>query len=1046
MKRWTLYGLMGCLLLSINLSAKDSVRFQYRKNQPSRRNLVTHSQYSWQSDALILRSGTTLQTAPDSLHILALMVAFQPDEDGGTNGDGLFDLSIPELPVIDPPPHNQSYFEDQLTALSNYYRTVSSQKLGLGFTVHPYVLNLPNHMAEYNPASSDAATDQGLAELFRDAITLADDYGVVFSDYDVYVVFHAGVGKDIDLGYDPTPRDIPSAFLTVKDLRKYLADEDPTYDGIAVEDGSFFVTEGLILPETQSQEGYEIGLIGTMTLMFGFQLGLPALWNTQNGYSGIGRWGLMDQGSGNFNGLLPAEPCAWSKVFMGWQTPIEVRTQNDLDVACSIAGSAPAVYKVSISTDEYFLIENRQYDPNGDGVSVGRDASGQEVRFLETGQIEAEEAVGVIVEIDEYDYGIPGSGILIWHIDESILRDKIADNQVNTDRHHRAVDLEEADGAQDIGESYGMIDPGAGAESGVWHDAFWASNEINLLGNNFDSVAFTPDTHPNSRSYSGANSHIVISGFSESDTVMSFSVSNDLNQTGFPAFFESGLDAYPPITGDINGDGFPEIVVATREGKVFAWQADGSPLVDSGDIQYRVSFTGDTTYYPSALFLDVGDSILIPPVIFDVNHDGLDDELVLAKGDNVRAYHIRDDAIEMIIDNQLPSGTITALTAWDRGIIIGTNEGVVRAIDQHNQMDWESDAGNGSAVVGLCRVESSYLLVTLEDGGAAILPANEFDHTTSADGPGETGIPIGFPVNLNSPTIEQFPLLAVYARSSTGGVILWGDDETGLIESQQFEYPGVSESFIVFAAGEIDVDGIPELICTAQGQVWAFNHNGSLCNGFPVPTFERDVELSSPIVADTDGDEIPEILVTTSEGNLEIVSTDGSRESTSLPLGGPSTITPRVCDLDGDEDIEVIAVSEEGTLSVFDLAGSPEDIQWAGYQNDSGHSGWLQIELDSPTSKADFFPTNLAYNYPNPNIENYTIIRYRLEQSASVQIKIYDLSGDRVASFTGPGVPMTDNEIVWDLDDVDSGVYFCQVTATSNAGEKTTTFKIAVVK
>ena len=1021
---------------SDSLLAEKTIRFQFQVNRPSRQNLISRSQYYWQGNALVERSHSVV-SPPDSLQILALMVAFQPDEDLNTTGDGQFDLSVPEEPVIDPPPHDQSYFEDQLTALANYYRTVSSGQLRLGFSVHPYVLNLPNTMTFYNPATSSDETYEGKVRLFYDAITLADEYDVALSDFDVFVVFHAGVGNDVALDYDDTPSDIPSAFVNLDDLRSVIGEDDPTYSGIPVAENGHFITEGIILPEAQSQEGYEIGLLGTMTLIFGWQLGLPSLWNTQTGYTGIGSWGLMDQGSNNFNGILPAEPCAWSKVFLGWAVPEEIRLNGDWNVACSKAASAPGIYKIPISTDEYFLVENRQIDPNGDNKALGRDNSGREVVFTDSGTIVIEDQIGVITQVDEYDFGIPGSGILIWHIDESILREKIADDLVNADKSHRAVDLEEADGAQDIGEPYGMLDAGWGSESGYWTDPFWASNEINMLVNDSETVEFTPDTHPNSRSYSGANTHIVISGFSESDTVMSFSVSNDLNQVGFPMFFDKDLTPYPPITGDINGDGSPEIVVATREGKVFAWQADASPLIDHPNTEYRVSFTGDTTFYLSALFIDAAESLVVPPIIFDVNRDGLDDELVFATRDCVHAYHTRNAVCEMIIDNPIPSGQITALAAWENGIFLGTNEGVIRVIDQHNQVAWESDAGNGSAVIGLCKVEESSVLATFQDGDVFIYAMTGQAYSNVVDQMDETGIPIGFP----SCTDEN--VFSVYPRTSSSGMILTIGVES--IEANLFEYPNIDMPFSHFAAGQIDYDWHPEMICTGQGQVWAFNHNGTLSNGFPVPTLERKMELSSPIVADTDGDEIPEILITTSEGNLEIVSTEGSMELTSLPLGGPSTITPRVVDLDGDGDIEVIAVSEEGTLSVFDLAGSPDDIQWAGYQNDSGHSGWSQVDMVS--SHITVPATSIwAYNYPNPNIENYTIIRYNIEYSANVQIKIYDLSGDRVASFKGPGEPMTDNEVIWDLSDVDSGVYFCQVTATSGPREKIATFKIAVVK
>ena len=52
-----------------------------------------------------------------------------------------------------------------------------------------------------------------------------------------------------------------------------------------------------------------------------------------------------------------------------------------------------------------------------------------------------------------YDMGLPGSGILIWHVVEPLEENYLSG--VNNDRYSRAIELEEADGALDIGfESY----------------------------------------------------------------------------------------------------------------------------------------------------------------------------------------------------------------------------------------------------------------------------------------------------------------------------------------------------------------------------------------------------------------------------------------------------------------------------------------------------------------------------------------------------------------------------------------------------------------
>ena len=94
----------------------------------------------------------------------------------------------------------------------------------------------------------------------------------------------------------------------------------------------------------------------------------------------------------------------------------------------------------------------------------------------------------------------------------------------------------------------------------------------------------------------------------------------------------------------------------------------------------------------------------------------------------------------------------------------------------------------------------------------------------------------------------------------------------------------------------------------------------------------------------------------------------------------------------------------------------------------------------------DLLPSDGVYNYPNPNTENYTKIRYYLREDATVNIKIFDVAGDIVSSFPGPGLGKIANEIQWDLSDVSSGIYLCRVEAKSVSETQVRLIKIMVVK
>ena len=92
--------------------------------------------------------------------------------------------------------------------------------------------------------------------------------------------------------------------------------------------GASFGAPALIVPEGQNHIFYDIaadiffgssdlcdvqiGLTGTLALLVGYALGLPPLFDTDLGNTGVGQFGLMDVGSGNGQGVVPAPPSAQS--------------------------------------------------------------------------------------------------------------------------------------------------------------------------------------------------------------------------------------------------------------------------------------------------------------------------------------------------------------------------------------------------------------------------------------------------------------------------------------------------------------------------------------------------------------------------------------------------------------------------------------------------------------------------------------------------------------------------------------------------------------
>jgi len=119
---------------------------------------------------------------------------------------------------------------------------------------------------------------------------------------------------------------------------------------------------------------------------------------------------------------------------------------------------------------------------------------------------------------------------------------------------------------------------------------------------------------------------------------------------------------------------------------------------------------------------------------------------------------------------------------------------------------------------------------------------------------------------------------------------------------------------------------------------------------------------------------------------------------------------------------------------------------WGQYQGDARHSGLAPVPSAGAPRADGFFPAERAYNWPNPVYNGSTFIRYFVRDNATVSIRIFDLAGDLVTEFAGPGVGGVDNEVEWRTGDIQSGVYLARIEASGQGESGTAVVKVAVVK
>ncbi len=142
----------------------------------------------------------------------------------------------------------------------------------------------------------------------------------------------------------------------------------------------------------------------------GHALGLPDLYDLDHSSFGVGCWDLMGYGIYLADGS-PGLMSAWTRARLGWMDVTTVTANTHLDIPP--AESSAVAYRVDIpGTSEYLLLENRQ--------RIGPDAN------------------------------LPGAGLLVWHVNDSVLAQRLPHYGANEDENHPGLLLLQADGRQDL--------------------------------------------------------------------------------------------------------------------------------------------------------------------------------------------------------------------------------------------------------------------------------------------------------------------------------------------------------------------------------------------------------------------------------------------------------------------------------------------------------------------------------------------------------------------------------------------------------------------
>ena len=186
------------------------------------------------------------------------------------------------------------------------------------------------------------------------------------------------------------------------------------------------------------------------------------------------------------------------------------------------------------------------------------------------------------------------------------------------------------------------------------------------------------------------------------------------------------------------------------------------------------------------------------------------------------------------------------------------------------------------------------------------------------------------------------------------------------------------------SVGDIDDDGIKELITSTTTALYALNSDGSLMDGFPAEEFGAKFSYQSPIIADLDDSETREIITARHNdlAGTTVFNTDGQYYGAWPDYDDYWTFaTPAVVDIDNDGDLEIFYarpyISEQFPDDVivgYDHFGNPlPDFEIIDLVGSEGILAIADIDADGDN---DFVIGNLGLNYKYKASEDKPFVVY----------------------------------------------------------------------